>query len=87
MRLIHVAVSHPSNGGNATHTFQVDIQQLNGVLDNRNQMTFIYNNNGADMLSSTLHFNEVMINGQFTFSGLNMGVLTGLVLTFEFEKC
>ena len=85
--LCNVSVLHPSGGGTSDTPFEVDIQQLNGVLDNRNRLFFIQSHYGAGILENKIDFGEVFINGQFTFSGLNMGTLTKLILTFEYEKC
>lgn len=80
-------ISVTKSSGSADIPFQVEIQQLRGVLDNRSQLQFIYNDRGGDILSTKLQFPEVFINGQFFFSGLNMGTISRLVLTFEYEKC
>ena len=84
--LCDVSVLHPSGGGTNDIPFEVDIQQLSGVLDNKNRLFFIQKHNGGAVLTNKIEFGEVFINGQFTFSGLNMGVLTKLILTFEYEK-
>jgi hypothetical protein len=85
--LCNVSVLHPSGGGTNDLPFEVDIQPLNGVLDNNNRLFFIHSHYGTGILENKIEFGEVMVNGQFTFSGLNMGVLTKLILTFEYEKC
>jgi hypothetical protein len=87
LRLCNVNVLHPSGGGTNDTPFDVDIQQLRGVLDNRPLLSFIQSHYGASVLQNKIDFGEVFINGQFFFSGLNMGILTKLILTFEYEKC
>ena len=84
--LCDVSTLHTNGGGTTDIGFEVDIQQLNGVLDNKNKLFFIQKHNGASILQNKIEFAEVMVNGQFTFSGLNMGTLTKLILTFEYEK-
>jgi hypothetical protein len=84
--LCDVSVLHPSGGGTNDIPFEVDIQQLSGVLDNKNRLFFIQKHNGGAVLTNKIEFGEVFINGQFTFSGLNMGLLTKLILSFEYEK-
>ena len=83
--LCDVSVLHPS-GGNTDIAFEVDVQQLQGILDNRNRLVLIQKHTGALVLGNKIDFGEVFINGQFTFSGLNVGTLTKLILTFEYEK-
>ena len=85
--LCNVSVLHPSGGGTSDIPFEVDIQPLNGVLDNNNRLFFIQSHGGTSILENTIEFGEVMVNGQFTFTGLNMGVLTKLILTIGYEKC
>ena len=84
--LCDVSVLHANGGGMTDIGFEVDIQQLNGVLDNKNKLFFIQKHNGGSILQNKIEFAEVMVNGQFTFRGLNMGVLSKLILTFEYEK-
>ena len=85
--LCDVSVLHPSGGGTNDIGFEVDIQQLSGVLDNKNRLFFIQKHNGGAVLTNKIEFGEVFINAQFTFSGLNMSPLTKLILSFEYEKC
>lgn len=80
-------VSVEGGNGSADIPFIVAIEQLRGVLDNRTQLQFIYNDRGSEILSNKLQFPEVFINGQFFFSGLSMGTISKLILTFEYEKC
>lgn len=84
--LCDVSVQHPNGGGTNDISFEVDVQQLQGVLDNRNRIYCIQKHTGAPVLTNKIEFGEVFINGQFTFSGLNMGTLLKLVLSFEYEK-
>lgn len=83
--LCDVRVFKPS--GSADIGFEVDIQPISGVLDNRNRLFFIHNDRGGNILTNKLQLGEVMVNGQFTFNGFNMGVLNKLILTIEYEKC
>ena len=87
LTLCDVSALHTNGGGTTDIGFEVDIQPLSGVLDNRNRLFLIQKHNGTCILANKIEFAEVMVNGQFTFSGLNMGVLTKLILTFEYEKC
>lgn len=80
-------VSVEKASGSADIAFAVEIEQLRGVLDNRTQLQFVYSDRGSEILSNKLQFPEVFINGQFFFSGLNMGTISKLILTFEYEKC
>ena len=86
LTLVGVNCLHPSNGAPDYHYFQVDIRQLSHLLDNNNRLQFIFAQ-GIQALQNPIHFPETFINGQLNFSGLNMGNLTGLLLTFEYEKC
>jgi hypothetical protein len=87
LTIVSVAVGHPTQAANqGTTTYQVDIQQLQGKIDNRSGLFFIYSL-GKVCIPSPITFAEVYINGQFTFSGLNMGVLTDLIITIQYEKC
>lgn len=87
LRIINIHCQHPEGGsGNDSHFFNVDIQQLSHLLDNSSKLSFIYNN-GTSVVANPLHFNETFINGQINWSGLNMGNLTGLLITIEYEKC
>ena len=85
LKILGVSNTHPTNGVPDTHLYQVDIQQLQGVLDNRNKLTFIYTT-GFPPIINPIELSPVFINGQITFSGLNMGALTGLLITIEYEK-
>ena len=85
LSICDISVLHPA-GGNTDIPFEVDIQQLQGVLDNRNRLVLIQKHTGALVLANKIDFGEVFINGQFTFSGLNMGTLTKLIITLEYEK-
>jgi hypothetical protein len=87
LTLVNVSVLHPSGGGTSDIAFDVEIEQLRGVLDNRTRLQFIQSHYGDPILNTPLEFPEVFINGQFFFSGFNMGLLTKLVLTFRYEKC
>jgi len=80
-----ISVLHPA-GGNTDVAFQLDIQQLQGVLDNRNRIFCIQKHTGAPVITNKIDFGEVFINGQFTFSGLNMSTLSSLIITLEYEK-
>jgi len=85
LRICDISVLHPA-GGNTDIPFEVDIQQLQGVLDNRNRLFFIQKHQGSPVLANKIDFGEVFINGQFIFSGLNMSTLNKLVITLEYEK-
>ena len=87
LTLVNVSAFHTNGGGTTDVAFDVDIDQLRGVLDNNTKLSFIHTHNGAPILNSPLEFPETFINGQIRFSGLNMGVLTKLILTFQYEKC
>ena len=86
LSLRDVSVLEPNGGGMNDIPFEVDVQQLQGVLDNRNRIFCIQKHQGGPVLTNKIEFGEVFINGQFTFSGLNMSTLLKLVLTFEYEK-
>ena len=86
LSICDISVLHPNGGGSNDIPFELDIQQLQGVLDNRNRLVLIQKHTGALVLGQKIDFGEVFINGQFTFSGLNMGILTKLVITLEYEK-
>lgn len=86
LSICDISVLQPNGGGTTDIGFEVDIQQLQGVLDNRNRLVFIQKHQGACVLQNKIDFGEVFINGQFIFSGLNMTVLTKLVITLEYEK-
>jgi len=84
--LCDVSALHTNGGGTTDIGFEVYIEPLTGVLDNNNRLFFIQKHNGASILQNKIQFAPVMVNGQFTFTGLNMGSLTKLILTFEYEK-
>jgi len=86
LRICNVDVAEPAGGGTNDIPFEVDIQQLQGVLDNRNRLFFIQKHQGSPVLANKIDFGEVFINGQFIFSGLNMSTLNKLVITLEYEK-
>lgn len=85
LTLVGVNCLHPTNSTPDFHYFTVNIQQLNHLLDNQNTLKFIFAA-GIQALQNPIHFPQTFINGQINFSGLDMGNLTGLLLTFEYEK-
>jgi len=87
LTLVNVSALLPSGGGTDDIAFEVDINQLSHLQDNNTKLSFIHTHNGASILCSPLEFPETFINGQILFSGLNMGALTKLILTFHYEKC